>query len=181
MKALLEFGPLLLFFIANKVFSTEEASGIVTATGIFMVALLVTLPISWRMEGKLPVMPLITAAFVLLFGGLTLYFDDEIFIQLKPTAVGAFFSIVLLGGLLRGRLFLKSMLGEAMKLEDEGWRILTKRWAGYFIALALLNEYVRNSYTVDQWVTFKVWGILPLTFVFAMTQIGVMTKYEVKE
>ena len=181
MKALLEFGPLLLFFIANKVFSTEEGSGIVTATGIFMVALLVTLPISWRMEGKLPVMPLITAAFVLLFGGLTLYFDDEIFIQLKPTAVGLFFSIVLLGGLLRGRLFLKSMLGEAMKLEDEGWRILTKRWAGYFIVLALLNEYVRNSYTVDQWVTFKVWGILPLTFVFAMTQIGVMTKYEVKE
>jgi intracellular septation protein len=181
MKALLEFGPLLLFFIANKYFTTEESSGIVTATGIFMAALVITLPISWKMERKLPVMPLITAAFVLLFGGLTLYFDNEVFIQLKPTAVGIFFSVVLLVGLARGKLLLKSLLGASMKLEDEGWRILTKRWACYFVVLALINEYVRHNFTVDQWVTFKVWGILPLTFVFAMTQMGVMQRFESAE
>ena len=115
MKLLLELGPLVLFFIATKVFGSE-VEGVVKATSLFMVALVIALPISWKTEGKLPVVPLITAAFVLFFGGLTVYFGDGKFIQIKPTAVGIFFFVMLVGGLLRGKLLIKSLLGEVMKL-----------------------------------------------------------------
>ena len=179
MKLLLEFGPLLLFFLANKFFGSETSAGIIKATSVFMVALVITLPFSWKIEGKLPVVPLITAAFVLFFGGLTVYFEDGTFIQIKPTAVGIFFFVVLVGGLLRGKLLLKVLLGEVMKLEDEGWRIMTKRWAGFFILLAVLNEIVRHSFDFDQWVTFKTFGILPLSLIFGMSQMGVLQRYEI--
>ena len=178
MKLLLELGPLVLFFIATKVFG-NEVEGVVKATSLFMVALVIALPISWKTEGKLPVVPLITAAFVLFFGGLTVYFGDGKFIQIKPTAVSIFFFVILIGGLLRGKLLIKSLLGEVMKLEDEGWHIMTKRWAGFFLALAVINELVRYNLTWDQWVAFKTFGILPLSLIFGMSQAGVLQRYEI--
>ncbi|MFT4709426.1 MAG: intracellular septation protein [Bacteroidia bacterium] len=179
MKLLLEFGPLLLFFIANKFFGSETSAGIIKATSVFMIALLIALPISWKTEGKLPVVPLITAAFVLFFGGLTVYFEDGKFIQIKPTAVGLFFTVLLTGGLLRGKLFLKMLLGEVLKLEDEGWRIMSKRWAGFFLALAVFNEVVRHNFSFDHWVTFKAFGILPLSLIFGMSQMSILQRYEI--
>lgn len=175
MKALLEFGPLLAFFILNK------THGIQVATGAFMVMIVIALSISWKRERKLPIMPLITAAFVMVFGGLTLYFDDETFIQLKPTIASVFFAIAIMAGLMRGKLVLKSLLGSAMPLDDIGWQIMSKRWAGFFMALAIANEYVRYEYTLDQWVTFKTFGILPLTFVFAFSQFGVMQRHGIDQ
>lgn len=175
MKLLLEFGPLLLFFVANAKF------GIVPATSAFLISLLITLPISWKLAGKLPLMSVITAVFVGVFGGLTILLDDELFIQLKPTVASLFFAAAIGVGLARGKLLLKTVLGEAMPLDDEGWRILSIRWVGFFLVLAAVNEFVRATFTVDQWVTFKTFGILPMTFVFTLSQLGLMQRHELKE
>jgi len=175
MKLLLELGPLLLFFFANGRW------GIEVATGAFIVALLVALPISWRQAGKLPVMPVVTAAFVLVFGGLTIALDDAIFIQLKPTVAFLFLAVAIGVGLARGKLLLKLMMGEAMPLRDEGWRKLSVRFALFFVAMAAVNEAVRMTLTVDQWVSFKVFGFLPLTFVFTLSQLGLMQRYAIEE
>jgi intracellular septation protein len=175
MKLLLELGPLVLFFVANARF------GIRVATAAFVVALLLALPLAWRQAGRMPLVPVITAVFVLVFGGLTIALDDELFIQLKPTVASVFFAGAILIGLARGKLLLKAMLGEAMRLDDEGWRILSVRWVGYFVVLAALNELVRLNLSLDQWVAFKTFGILPLTVVFTLTQLGVMQRHELPE
>ncbi|MBC8451372.1 MAG: septation protein IspZ [Planctomycetes bacterium] len=175
MKFLLEFGPLLTFFLVNAKF------GIVPATTAFMVTIVIALGVSWKRERRLPPVPLLTAAFVLVFGGLTIALGDETFIQLKPTVASLFFAVVLLFGLTRQKLYLQTLLGDNMKLEEQGWRILTIRWSLFFVALAIANEYVRHSWTVDQWVTFKTFGILPLTFVFALSQFGVMQRHAIEE
>jgi len=175
MKLVLEFGPLLTFFLVNAKF------GIVPATAAFMVTIMIALAVSWQRDHRLPPVPLLTAAFVLVFGGLTIALGDESFIQLKPTVASMFFAVVLLFGLTRQKLYLRTLLGESIKLEDQGWRILTIRWSLFFVALAIANEYVRHSFTLDQWVTFKVFGILPLTFVFALSQVGVMQRHAIPE
>lgn len=175
MKALLEFGPLLAFFVINAKW------GIQTATAVFMVTIVISLGFIWKTEHRLPIMPVITAIFVLVFGGLTLLLGDETFIQLKPTVASVFFAAAIVGGLLRGKLVLKSLLGSAMPVDDEGWRILSKRWAGFFLVLAATNEYVRLNYTLDQWVSFKTFGILPMTFVFAIAQVGVMQRHDLEQ
>jgi len=175
MKFLLEFGPLLAFFLVNAKF------GIVPATTVFMVTIVLALGMSWKHERRLPPVPLITAAFVPVFGGLTIAFGDETFIQLKPTFASLFFAAAILVGLAKGKLFLKMLLGENMPLEDAGWRILSIRWSLFFIALAAANEVVRLNYTLDQWVAFKTFGILPITFVFALSQIGVMQRHAIEE
>lgn len=173
MKFLLEFGPLLAFFLVNAKY------GIIPATVVFMVAIMLALGLSWQREKRLPPVALITAVFVLFFGGLTIALDDETFIQLKPTFASLFFAAAILVGLAKKKLFLKLLLGENMPLEDEGWRILSIRWSLFFIALAGANELVRLNLTVDQWVAFKTFGILPITFIFALSQFGVMQKYGV--
>ena len=175
MKLLLELGPLLLFFFANGRW------GIETATAVFIVALLVALPFAWRLAGKLPLVPVVTAAFVLVFGGLTIWLEDELFIQLKPTVASLFFAGAILIGLARGKLLLKAMLGDGLPMDDEGWRLLSVRFAGFFIVLAGVNEVVRLTLTVDQWVTFKTFGILPLTFVFTLSQLGLMQRHALEE
>ena len=166
-----EVGPLVAFFVSNSKW------GIFTATAVFMVAIVLSLAYSWVSERRLPIMPLITAVFVLVFGGLTLYLADEQFIKLKPTIVNSLFGSTLLGGLLFGKTFLKVIFGTAFELTDQGWRVLTFRWGLFFFALALLNEYVWRNYTTDQWVSFKTFGIMPLTVVFSLTQLPAIKRY----
>jgi intracellular septation protein len=143
-----------------------------------MAATVVSLIASHFLLGRIATMPLVTGVFVIVFGGLTIYLQDDHFIKLKPTIVNGLFAAILLGGLMTGRLFLKTVFGDVMRLTEEGWRVLTIRWAIFFVVLAVLNEVMWRFFSTDTWVTFKVFGIMPLTFVFAMAQIGVLKKYE---
>lgn len=170
-RLLLDLGPLLLFFGINAYF------GIFAATAVFMVAITVALILSRMLTGQFAKMPLVTAVFVLLFGGLTLYLQDEIFIKVKPTIIYLLFAGILLGGLAVKRVFLQSLLGEAFDLDAQGWRKLTFRWAWFFIFLAALNEFVWRSFSTDIWVSFKVFGLLPLTLIFAALQVGLLQKH----
>jgi intracellular septation protein len=172
-KLVVEFGPLLVFFIANSHY------GIYTGTGAFMVATVIALAVSQTLLGRIAIMPLITGIFVLVFGGLTLWLQDDHFIKMKPTIVNALFATILFGGLATGRLFLKIVFGDVMRLSEEGWKILTLRWALFFVFLAVLNEVMWRGFSTDTWVAFKVFGIMPITFVFALAQIGVLKKYEI--
>jgi intracellular septation protein len=174
-KLAIEAGPLLVFFIANMKF------GIFAATGAFMAAITISLLASWFLERRLPPMALFTAAFVLVLGGLTIYLEDELFIKLKPTIVNTLFAGILTVGLLTGRLLLKIVFGAAFQLTDEGWRILTRRWIVFFLILAILNEVVWRSTSTDTWVSFKVFGIMPLTIVFGITLLPLLKRHELPE
>lgn len=181
LKFLTELGPLLVFFAFNfqshRIFGNEQADNIFWATGAFMVAITVSLFLSISIERKLPAMPLVTGVFVLVMGGLTLYLQDDLFIKLKPTITNLLFAAILLVGLAFGQLFLKFVFGGAFKLNEKGWRILTVRWGCYFIFLALVNEVVWRTQSTDFWVTFKVWGIMPMTMAFALWQMRVVNRY----
>jgi len=170
-KLLVELGPLLIFFLVNAKW------GIFVGTGAFMVAIVISLIVSRAMFGHVAIMPLVTGAFVLVFGGLTLWFHDDMFIKMKPTIVNVLFAGVLLTGLACGRSFLKILLGEVFKLNDAGWRILTFRWALFFLFLAVVNECVWRNFSRDTWVAFKVWGIMPLTFGFMFFQLGLLKRH----
>ena len=172
-KLAVEFGPLLVFFIGNSRY------GIYTGTGAFMAATVISLIASRTLLGRIAIMPLITSVFVLVFGGLTLWLQDDHFIKIKPTIVNGLFATILFTGLATGRLFLKIVFGDVMRLSEEGWRILTLRWALFFVFLALLNEVMWRGFSTDTWVAFKVFGIMPITFVFALAQIGLLKKYEI--
>ncbi len=172
LKMLLELGPIAVFFIVNS------RSGIFYGTGAFMVATVVALVASQRLMGRIPVMPLVSGAFVLVFGSLTLILQDELFIKMKPTIVNGLFCGILLGGLVWGHALLKFVFGEVFNLTDEGWRKLTFRWALFFVFLALLNEVVWRWFSTDFWIGFKVWGVMPLTMVFAVAQIGLIKRYD---
>ena len=126
-------------------------------------------------------MPTLGAGIVLIFGGLTIYFNDETFIKMKPTIINAVFAIILYGGIILKKPLLKYLLGAALKLEDQGWKILTQRWIAFFIALAILNEIVWRTQSTDIWVNFKVFAILPITFIFTMTQFPLIKKYQIEE
>lgn len=181
LKLLVELGPLVTFFMVNwqgGKWLADPKHAIFWATGTFMVATLAALAASRYLFGKVAVMPLITAVFVVVFGGLTLYLQDEQFIKMKPTIVNALFAGLLFAGLMAKRTFLKMVFGDVMRLTEEGWRILTIRWGVFFLLLALLNEFVWRTYPTDTWVSFKVFGIMPLTMIFAMAQIGLLKKYE---
>ncbi|TDQ61755.1 intracellular septation protein A [Maritalea mobilis] len=168
----LELGPLVLFFILNG------RAGIFVATAWFMGAMVVSLVLSWLILKRIAVMPLVTGVVVLIFGGLTLYLQDDTFIKLKPTIVNMLFGGVLLGGLLFGHSLLRYVFGDVYKLRDEGWRILTWRWTIFFFVLALINEIVWRNFSTDFWVAFKVWGIMPLTLIFSFVLVvPVLNKY----
>ena len=171
-KLALELGPLVLFFILNS------RAGIFVATGWFMGAMVVSLLLSWLILKRVAVMPLATGVVVLIFGGLTLWLQDDTFIKLKPTIVNMLFGGVLLGGLLFGQSLLKYVFGDVYKLKPEGWRILTWRWTIFFFVLAAINEIVWRNFSTDFWVAFKVWGIMPLTLVFSFALVvPILTKY----
>jgi intracellular septation protein len=171
-KLALDVGPLIVFFVANGRW------GIFAATGVFMVAILITLAVSYALTRRLPVMALVSAVVVVVFGGLTLVLQDETFIKLKPTIIYLLFAGTLLGGLILRKPLLAIVFDQMFNLTEEGWRKLTLRWAIFFLVLAVLNEVVWRTQTTDVWVSFKVFAILPLTFAFAMLQYPLLKKYE---
>jgi len=171
LKLVLDFGPLVLFFFANTHY------GIFAATATFMVAVVAALAVSYVMTRHLPIMPVVTAVVVLVFGGLTLFLHNDMFIKIKPTIIYALFGAVLLGGLVFNKPLLGVVLDSLFQLTDEGWRKLTLRWAIFFFALAVLNEIVWRNTTTNIWVDFKVFGVLPLTFLFGALQIPLLKKY----
>ena len=174
-KLLIDIGPLAVFFI----FYTR--SGLQASILPFMVATVIAVLFSYILEKKIPIMPTVGAAIVLLFGGLTIYFDNDVFFKMKPTIINVLFAIILYGGILINKPLLKYLLGAALKLEEAGWKILTQRWIGFFIALAVLNEIVWRTQSTDVWVNFKVFGILPITFIFTMTQFPLIKKYQIED
>jgi intracellular septation protein len=168
-KALVELGPLGVFFAVNAL--TGKTHGLYPATAAFMAATVAALAVSWFLVRRLPVMPLVSGVVVLVFGSLTLWLQDELFIKLKPTIVNALFGAVLLGGLLFGKSLLGLVFEAVFDLDAAGWRKLTFRWGVFFFVLAALNEIVWRNFSTDTWVSFKVFGIMPLTFVFALSQV----------
>jgi intracellular septation protein len=175
LKLVLDLGPLLVFFAANSRF------GIFAATGAFMAAIVIALAVAYVLTRHLPVMPLVTAVVVVVFGTLTLVLHDELFIKVKPTIIYVLFGGVLLGGLAFGKSLLGVVFDSVFHLTEEGWRKLTLRWALFFLALAVLNEIVWRTQTTDVWVSFKVFGVVPLTFLFAALQYPLLTKYAAPE
>ena len=174
-KLLIDIGPLAVFFI----FYTR--SGLQASILPLMIATVIAVLFSYILEKKIPIMPTLGAGIVLIFGGLTIYFDNEVFIKMKPTIINLIFAIILYAGMLVKKPLLKILLGAALRLEEEGWRILTYRWIGFFIALAILNEIVWRTQTTDIWVNFKVFGILPITFIFTMTQFPLIKKHQIDD
>src|SRR3954466_6987450 len=195
LKLALDMGPLLLFFFANArpalfmpivapllpAVASGEKVGIFVATAVFMVAILVALAVSYALTRHLPVMAMVTGVVVLVFGGLTLVLHDDTFIKVKPTIIYVLFGGILLGGLVFNKPLLAIVFDSVFDLNEEGWRKLTLRWAIFFLALAVLNEIVWRTQTTDFWVSFKVFGVVPLTFVFAALQYPLLQKYAVEE
>ncbi|MEP1443054.1 MAG: septation protein A [Hyphomicrobiales bacterium] len=190
LKFALELGPLLVFFFANskgeqlaEQFPILASFGgpIFIATGLFMIAMVISLAVSLLLTRSVPMMPLVTLAVVLVFGGLTLYLQDDTFIKMKPTIVNMLFAVVLLTGLYFGKSLLAYVFESAFKITPEGWRILTLRWGLFFIFLAVLNEVVWRNFSTDFWVSFKVWGTMPITMIFAMAQMPIITRHALPE
>ena len=174
-KLLIDIGPLAVFFV----FYTR--SGLQAAILPLMIATVIAVIFSYILEKKIPIMPTLGATIVLIFGGLTIYFNDETFIKMKPTIINIVFAIILYVGTKVKGPILKYLLGAAIKLENKGWQILTQRWIGFFIALAVLNEIVWRTQTTDIWVNFKVFGMLPITFIFTMSQFPLIKKYQIEK
>ncbi|MDF1778914.1 MAG: septation protein A [Rhizobiaceae bacterium] len=190
LKLVLELGPLMVFFFANsrgawlaETFPALAAFGgpIFVATGLFMIATATSLIVSWILTRTLPIMPLVSGIVVFVFGALTLWLQNETFIKMKPTIVNGLFASILLGGLLFGKALLGYVFDSAFKLDAEGWRKLTLRWGLFFIFLAVLNEVIWRSFSTDFWVAFKVWGTMPITILFTMSQMPLIMKHTVEE
>jgi intracellular septation protein len=183
LKLALELGPLALFFAAYA------KLGIFAATGVLMAGVLVTLVVSYVLLRRVPIMPLVTAAIVVIFGSLTIFFHDETLIKIKPTALYILFAAALFAGMAFNKPMLKIMFDGALHVTEEGWRRLTWRWAFFFLALAILNEivwrtsaaYLAPTEATDLWVKFKTFGFLPLTLLFAFAQAPLIMRYEAKE
>ena len=175
-KLFIDIGPLAVFFIYYKV-----SGDLIDAILPLMLATIISVVISYILEKRIPIMPTLGAGIVIIFGGLTIIFDNKIFIFMKPTIINIIFAAILYGGIILKKPLLKYLLGSALKLEEEGWSILTQRWAAFFIALAVLNEIVWRTMSEEFWVSFKVFGILPITFIFTMTQFPLIKKYQVED
>lgn len=171
-KLLLDFGPLLLFFI------TYGRSDLLTATGVLVVASVICFAVLWRLERRVPVMPLLNVVLVVIFGGLTLLLADETFIKIKPTLIYGLFALLLAGGRLLGRQPLQIAFGPMLSLTEKGWTLLTWRWAAFFVCLAGINEIAWRILTTDQWVMLKTFGFIPIVLVFALAQTPLMTRYK---
>lgn len=193
LKLALDLGPLLLFFFANSkpaLFEpwlapllpaaerTGEHSGIFVATAAFMVAILAALVISYVLTRRLPIMAIVSAVIVVVFGGATLFFQNDTFIKMKPTIIYLLFAGTLFGGMILRKPLLATVFDQMFHLTEEGWLKLTMRWGLFFLALAVLNEIVWRTQTTDTWVSFKVFGVTPLTFIFAALQYPLIMKHD---
>jgi len=190
LKLVLELGPLMVFFFANakgewiagKFPALASLGGpLFIATALFMAATVLSLVASKIIMRTLPIMPLVSGAVVLVFGTLTLYLHDAVFIKMKPTIINALFGLVLLGGLAFGKSLLGYVFDSAFNLDAEGWRKLTIRWGVFFIFLAVLNEAVWRNFSTDTWVAFKVWGTMPITIIFTMMQMPLIMRHAIHE
>jgi intracellular septation protein len=190
LKLALELGPLIVFFFANargewlmeKVPALASLGGpIFVATALFMIATAIALVVSWFVMRSLPIMPLVSGAVVFVFGALTLFLHNDIFIKMKPTIVNTLFAAVLLGGLVFGKSLLGYVFDSAFHLDAEGWKKLTFRWGLFFLFLALVNEVIWRSFSTDTWVAFKVWGIMPITLIFTFSQMPLIMRHSLDE
>ncbi|MGV3549105.1 septation protein A [Rhizobium sp.] len=189
LKLVLELGPLLVFFFANsygerlaKAFPVlaELGGPIFIATGLFMAATVISLIASKILVGKLPLMPLVSGVVVLGFGALSIWLQNDTFIKMKPTIINTMFGVVLLGGMLFGKSLLGYVFNSAFQLDDEGWNKLTLRWGLFFLVLAVVNEVVWRNFSTDFWVAFKVWGTMPITILFTLTQMPLIMKHSIE-
>jgi intracellular septation protein len=192
LKLIIEMGPLVVFFGVNRHGGLPEfrnlwladgatvtaLQGLFEATGAFMIVTVIALFAGWFLERRLPVMPLVSGFFVVIFGGLTLVLADETFIKLKPTLVNSLFAVILLGGLAFKRSLLKPLFGSAFRLNDDGWRTLTLRWGVFFVFLAIVNEVVWRNFSTDFWISFKLFGMLPLSILFAGSQTPLILRQQ---
>jgi intracellular septation protein len=190
-----ELGPLVLFFLVNGRYgplgmlvdalagplgvadAEPTRRGLFVGTAVFMAATAVALPAYRRIEGRWPIMPLVGGFFILVFGGLTLWLQDELFIKMKPTIVNCLFGVILTGGLLAGRPLLKPLFGTAFQLTDQGWTLLTKRWAAFFFVLAIVNEVMWRFFSTETWIISKMALSMPLTLVFALAQTPLLKRH----
>ncbi|NKB52287.1 MAG: septation protein A [Rhizobiaceae bacterium] len=186
LKLTLEMGPIILFVLSynfgDRLISFFNLSDpftkpIFLATAVIMVATLIAIAISWSVTRTLPAMPIVTAVVVSIFGGLTLYLQDDTFIKLKPTIINTLFGVTLISGMLMGKSFLKTVMGQAFQLDQEGWNKLTWRWGFFFLALAVVNEIVWRNFSEGFWVGFKFWGMTGLTMAFVASQLPMMMKH----
>ena len=178
LKFLTDFGPLAIFFF----FYYNSNKNLSVAIPPLIVATIIALMIVWFFEKKVPPMPLVSGILITFFGGLTIYFKDPIFIYIKPTIINIIFALTLFfGKYFTKEPVLKKILGKSLLLSDIGWEILNKRWMFFFFGLALLNEFIWRTQSEEFWVNFKVWGMLPITFIFTAFQIGLINKYKLNE
>ena len=191
LKLALELGPLVIFFLVNARAGSwdlgaipflsgvaERDAPIMAATAAFMVATVIALSVSFALYRRIPTMPFVSGVVIVIFGSLTLILQDDLFIKLKPTIVNTLFAVVLLGGL---AVFKKPLLGlvfdGVIQLDEDGWRKLSLRWGLFFVFLAILNEIVWRGFSTDFWVAFKVFGIMPITILFALSQLPLMQRH----
>ncbi len=174
-RSLLDFGPLLLFFIAYRLFD------LFVATGTIMVTAVAAVVVGYVLDRKLHPLPLVTAIIVVIFGGLTLYLNDKMFIKIKPTMIYGLFAVVLLGGLWFKRPFIKTIFGTALELDEKSWRSLTIRFAGFFGGMAILNELIWRHFSEKAWVNFHVFGAVALTILFCVSQVPFLMKHQIEK
>jgi intracellular septation protein len=170
-KLALDFGPLILFFVVNG------RAGIFWATGAFMAAVVAAILVSYALIRRFPVMTMVTAVIVLVFGTLTIVLHNDVFVKMKTTLIYLIFAAVLAAGVVLKKPFLEIAFDSVFHLTEEGWRKLTVRWIGFFVVMALINEIVWRTQTTDFWVAFKTFGFVPLTLVFALAQFPLLQKY----
>jgi intracellular septation protein len=176
LKFITDFGPLLIFFLVYS----KSGKNLSVAIPPLIIATLCAVIIVYFVEKKIPYIPLFGGAIISFFGGLTLYFNNPVFLYIKPTIVNIIFAIILLGGhYIFKKNFLEIFFKSAFQLNEAGWSKLNNRWAYFFLFLALLNEFVWRTQSEAMWVNFKVWGILPLTFVFTALQLPLINKYKI--
>ena len=178
LKFITDFGPLLIFFF----FYYDSNKDLKVAIPPFIIATIISLVVVWFLEKKIPMVPLLGGVLITFFGGLTIYFDNPVFIYIKPTIINLLFGLALLfGKYFTNEPILKIMLGKSIALTNEGWEILNKRWMFFFFVVAILNELVWRTQSEEFWVNFKVWGLLPITFIFTAFQVSIITKHKIDE
>ena len=178
LKFLTDFGPLIIFFY----YYYDSGKDLKVAIPPFIITTIIALLIVWILEKKIPKMPLVGGILITLFGGLTIYFNNPVFIYIKPTIINILFGLALIfGRYFTNEPVLKKLMSKSISLTDEGWEILNKRWIYFFFALAILNEAVWRTQSEEFWVNFKVWGLLPITFIFTAFQIGLINKHKINE